>query len=110
MSARSKSETTLAKPHERGATVVTQGEGPTLLSLDSTILGDVRVGIRVRLGEVTMSIAELMALKGGAVVKLDRMMSDFVDLQLNDAVVARGEIVAVDDHFGVRIVEIGERS
>lgn len=82
------------------------GSGPPLVSLDSEIFKDVRVELKVKLGQVTVTIEELLELKGGAVLKLDRLMSEPVDLYLNEAIVARGEIVAVDDNFGVRLVEI----
>jgi flagellar motor switch protein FliN/FliY len=76
------------------------------LSMDAAILRDVRVALRVKLGEVSLTVEELLALKTGSVVTLDRLMSDLVELHLNGALVARGEIVAVDDHFGVRIHDI----
>ena len=80
-----------------------------LLSIDSAVFNDVRVAVRVRLGEIDLSSQELLALKAGSVVKLDSKMSDLIELRLNDTLVARGEIVAVDDHFGVRIVEIASK-
>lgn len=88
----------------------TPSEGPPLLSIDSALFNDVRVALRVRLGDVTLSVKELLALKSGSTLKLDLKMSDLVELRLNDALIARGEIVAVDDNFGVRIVEIAQPS
>jgi flagellar motor switch protein FliN/FliY len=82
-----------------------QGGAP-LVSLDAALFQDVKVKLRVRLGEVEMSVEELLGLRSGGVLKLDRLMSEPVDLYVNQALVARGEIVAVDDHYGVRIVEI----
>jgi flagellar motor switch protein FliN len=58
------------------------------------------------LGTASLSVADLMELKVGSVVELDNRLNDLVDLKLNGAVVARGELVAVEDHFAVRIVEI----
>lgn len=81
-------------------------KGPPLVSMDSAIFREVRVALKARLGDVTVTVEELLALRNGSVLKLDRTMSELVDLYLNDAVVARGEIVAVDDNFGVRILEI----
>ncbi|MFA5599809.1 MAG: flagellar motor switch protein FliN [Phenylobacterium sp.] len=82
------------------------GAGEPLVSLDSAIFRDVRVELKVKLGQATLSIEELLALKSGAVLKLDRLMSEPVELFLNEALVARGEIVAVDDNFGIRLLEI----
>lgn len=80
--------------------------GAPLVPLDSAIFRDVRVELKVKLGQATLSIEELLALKSGAVLKLDQLMSEPVELVLNDALVARGEIVAVDDNFGIRLLEV----
>lgn len=84
----------------------TEPRGASLLSIDSAVFDGVRVALRAKLGDVELTVQELLTLKSGSVVKLDHKMSDLVELRLNDALVARGEIVAVDDHFGIRIVEI----
>jgi flagellar motor switch protein FliN/FliY len=81
--------------------------GP-LISVDSPLLREVRVGLDAKLGLATLSVQELLALKAGSVVKLEARMNDLIELRLNDSVVARGEIVAVDDNFGIRIVEVAE--
>ena len=75
-------------------------------TLDSEIFREVRAQISVRLGDLTLTVEELLALENGSVLTLDRMLNELVDLHLNDTLIARGEIVAVDDHFGVRIVEV----
>ncbi|WP_425999047.1 flagellar motor switch protein FliN [Caulobacter sp. DWR1-3-2b1] len=80
--------------------------GAPLVSLEAALFQDVKVKLRARLGEIEMSVQELLALRSGEVLKLDRRVSEPVDLYVNQALIARGEIVAVDDHFGVRIVEI----
>lgn len=78
------------------------------VSLDSAIFKNVKVALRATLGEVSMSVDELMKLEDGSIVTLDRQMNELVELTLNDVVIGRGEIVAVDDNFGIRIVEIAE--
>jgi flagellar motor switch protein FliN/FliY len=80
--------------------------GPPLLSIDAAIFKEVKVSLRARLGETSLSVEELLALKPGAVVTLDTRLNDLVELRLNENLVARGEIVAVDDRYGIRIVEI----
>src|SRR5690349_4353111 len=77
-----------------------------LASINSELLGGVRVSLDARLGEAPMTVEQLMALKAGAVVTLTTSLADHVDLYLNNVLVARGEIVAVGGKFGVRIVEI----
>lgn len=83
--------------------------GPPLVSLDSALFQDVQVSLEAKLGEVSMTIAELLALKAGSVLQLERGLNDLVEIRLNQSLVARGEVVAVDDNFGVRIVEIAPR-
>ena len=80
------------------------------LSLDSAVLNEVPVTLKAKLGEATLSVADLLGLGEGSVVPLDRSLNDVIELRLNNAVVARGEIVAVGDRFGVRIVEIAGKS
>lgn len=77
------------------------------LNLDQAILREVRVALQVRLGEVELTLEALSALKAGEVLKLDTALGDPVELRLNGAVIARGEIVAVDDRFGVRVSDVG---
>ena len=79
-----------------------------LVGLDALVMRNIRVALRARLGEVEMSVEQLLGLKTGAVLKLDRALGEPVELYLNDALVARGEIVAVDDHFGVRLTEVAK--
>lgn len=88
---------------------VANKDGP-LVGLDSPIFKDVSVELQAKLGSVTMSIGELLALKSGAVLKLDLKLNDTIELRLNQSLVAKGEIVAVDDNFGVRIVEVANVS
>ena len=89
---------------------IIQPKGRPLLFIDSTIFKDVRVSLQAKLGQVTLTVADLLALKAGSVVKLDLQMNELIELRLNESVVARGEIVAVDDNFGVRIVEVAHIS
>jgi flagellar motor switch protein FliN/FliY len=86
-----------------------ENAAPPFISIDSALFKDVRVILEANLGEMTLSIGELLALKAGSVLKLETSMSEAIEIRLNDAVVAWGEIVAVDDNFGVRIVEIAQR-
>lgn len=97
----------MKKPEASDAANGADGD-TSLLSIDSPLLKDVQVRLRAGLGQAEMSLRELLALKTGSVVKLDTKMSEPIELRLNDAVVARGEIVAVDDNFGVRILEIAK--
>lgn len=85
-------------------------KGPPLHSLDSAIFKDVKAPIEATLGQATLTVEDLLALKSGSIVKLDLKVTDLVELRLNQTVVALGEIVAVDDNFAIRIVEVGKAS
>lgn len=77
--------------------------------LDPEVLGDVTVELDALLGKGSLSLAQLAALRDGSVVGLDLPLNGQVDLSLNGRIVARGELVAVGDHFGVRVAEVFAR-
>lgn len=70
------------------------------------LLLDVPLRVSVELGKATMSIREVLALGAGSVVELDKMAGEPVDIVANDKLIARGEVVVVDEHFGVRVTDI----
>ena len=67
---------------------------------------DIPLEISVRLGRAKMPIQELMGLAPGAVIDLDKLSGEPLDILLNGKLVARGEAVVVNDRYGVRLVEI----
>lgn len=73
---------------------------------------DVPVQISAVLGRSTMPVHQLLKLGRGAVVELDRRVGEAIDIYVNNRLVARGEVVVVDDHLGVTMTEIikSERS
>ncbi|HEY1656346.1 MAG TPA: flagellar motor switch protein FliN [Candidatus Tumulicola sp.] len=73
------------------------------------VLMHVRLQLTVRLGTCRLSVAEVLKLGHGSIVELDRAAGDPVDLLANDELVARGEIVAVDANYGVRVTELVAR-
>ena len=97
-----------AKP--KPETSSTRAEGRPLISANSPIFKDVHVVLDATLGNADLSVQEVLALKSGSIVKLDAKLNDLVELWLNDSLIARGEIVAVDGSFGVRIIEIAQIS
>ena len=70
------------------------------------LLLDVSMRVTVELGRTRMQLAQILELQHGSVVELDRLAGDAVDIFVNDCMVARGEVVIVDDKFGVRITEM----
>src|SRR5512132_1729005 len=70
------------------------------------LLMDVSMRVTVELGRTRMQLSQILELQHGSVVELDRLAGDPVDVFVNDCMVARGEVVVVDDKFGVRITEM----
>jgi len=73
---------------------------------DLTLVLDVQVEIAVEIGRTTMSIRETMALAPGSVVSLKKPAGEPVDLLVNGMPIARGEVVTIDEEFGLRITEL----
>lgn len=70
------------------------------------LLMDVVLDVSIELGRTTMSIKDILALGVGSVVELDKMVGDPVDILVNNKLIAKGEVVVVDENFGVRITSI----
>ena len=70
------------------------------------LLLHVPLRLTVELGSAKMSVAEILKLGTGSIVELDRAVSHPVDLLVNDRPIARGEIVAIDESFALRITEL----
>jgi flagellar motor switch protein FliN/FliY len=73
-------------------------------SLD--LLHDVDMEVTAELGRTRMSVRELLSLAPGAVIELDRLAGGPADLLVNGRLIARGEVVVIDENFGIRITEI----
>lgn len=70
------------------------------------LLMHVPLRLTAELGSAKISVAEILQLGTGSIVELDRAANHPVDLLVNGRPIARGEIVAVDERFGLRIVEL----
>jgi flagellar motor switch protein FliN/FliY len=79
-----------------------KGAGPATLDM----LMDVTLQLAVELGRTRMSVRQVLDLQKGSVVELNRMAGDSVDVFVNDHLIARGEVVVVDDKFGIRVTEL----
>ncbi|ATQ41847.1 flagellar motor switch protein FliN [Caulobacter mirabilis] len=67
---------------------------------------DVPVNISAVLGRASLSVAQLLHLGQGSVLELDRKVGEAIDIYVNNRLVARGEVVIVDDRLGVTMTEI----
>jgi flagellar motor switch protein FliN/FliY len=70
------------------------------------VLMHIPLHLTVELGSCTMSVAEILKLGTGSIVELDRAANHPVNLLVNNRPIARGEIVAVEENFGLRITEL----
>jgi len=82
-------------------------DGPTEFEPRSIeLLGNIEVEASAELGHAQLSIREVLELRPGSVVQLNKMLGDPADLMVKDKLIARGEVVVVDDRFGLRITEL----
>lgn len=70
------------------------------------LLSDVELHVRVELGRTRMYVEDILQLSNGAVVELDKLAGDPVDVFVNDRHVARGEVLVLNDNFCIRVNEI----
>ena len=70
------------------------------------LLMDVNLPISIELGRTKMSISDILALGPGSVVELNKLAGEPVDLLVNQKVVAKGEVVVIDENFGVRVTQL----
>jgi flagellar motor switch protein FliN len=73
------------------------------------LISALEMNVSVELGRTEMTISEVLALGPGSVIELDRLSGEPVDILVNDRLIARGEVVVVDENFGVRVVEVVRR-
>jgi len=71
-----------------------------------TMLNDINLRVKLRLGKTRMLIEDVLKLGEGSVVELDKLAGDPVDVLVNDRLVARGEVLVLNDNFCVRISEV----
>ena len=89
----------------------TADDGPfENLSLDSDLLRNIPVTISVEVGRTSLPIKALMQLTQGSVVELDRLAGEALDLLVNNTLVAQGEIVLVNERYGIRLTQIVPKS
>lgn len=71
-----------------------------------SLLNDVKLDVKIELGRANMRIEEVLQLGEGSVVELDKLAGDPVDVLVNERLVARGEVLVLNDNFCVRISEV----
>ena len=81
-------------------------DGQTRTAGELEAVFDVPVSVSAVLGKTAMEVSQLLKLARGAVVELDRKVGEAIDIYVNDRLVARGEVVLVEDRLGITMTEI----
>lgn len=69
-------------------------------------LSDVPIDVTVEIGRTRMTVGEMLELHHGSIVTLNRMAGEPVDLLVNGTPIARGEVVVIDEQFGLRVTDV----
>ena len=84
-----------------------QGASPgAALDVDLSRLSDIPMELSVEIGRTHMTVGETLDLRVGSVVTLERLAGEAADLLVNGSAIARGEVVVIDEQYGLRITEI----
>lgn len=78
-----------------------KGEG-----IEQRSLGNIPVKATVELGQTEMSLKDILELAEGSIIELNRLAGEPLDLKVGGQLVAQGEVVAVDDYYGLRITNV----
>lgn len=70
------------------------------------LLGEVEMDLRIELGRTQMRLEEVLQLRGGSVVALDKLAGDPVDVFVNGRLIARGEVLVMNDNFCIRVTDL----
>lgn len=97
------------KPQARPAGFSELEEDGNVGSLSLDLVLDISMPVTVELGRASMTVQELLQLGPGSVVELDKSAGEPADLFVRDVRFARGEVVVVDNNFGLRITEVVDR-
>ena len=83
-----------------------EAQEPPVNARELEAVYDIPVQVSAVLGKATMQVSQLLKLGRGAVVELDRKVGEAIDIYVNNRLVARGEVVIVEDRLGVTMTEI----
>lgn len=74
--------------------------------IEQRALGNIPVKATVELGQVEMTLKEMLELSDGSIIELDRLAGEPLDLKVGGQLIAQGEVVAIDDSYGLRITNV----
>ena len=106
------SSSNLNLPELAGARALTDEEAAAApdsrerVAADLKPVFDVPIAVQAVIGRASMGVADLLHLGPGSVIELDRRVGEAIDIYVNSRLVARGEVVVIDDRLGVTMTEI----
>ena len=83
-----------------------QGMSPALQSENIDLIMDVPLDVTVELGRTSKSIQEILDFTPGTIIELNKLAGEPIDVLVNGKYVAKGEVVVIEENFGIRITEI----
>lgn len=82
------------------------GKAPVSVSPDLDVILDIPVQISMEVGSTSITIRNLLQLNQGSVIELDRLAGEPLDVLVNGTLIAHGEVVVVNDKFGIRMTDV----
>lgn len=83
-----------------------EGGGPNIEDVNLDVILDIPVTLSLEIGRTNINIRNLLQLNQGSVVELDRLAGEPLDVLVNGTLIAHGEVVVVNEKFGVRLTDI----
>jgi flagellar motor switch protein FliN len=85
---------------------MSESEQETEKNYDFDLILDIPLEVRVELGRADMLVNDLLQLGQGSIFELDKKVGDQIDIYVSDKLLARGEVVVVEEKFGIRLTDI----
>lgn len=85
-------------------------QAPPSLGAGMELFLDIQVAMAVEIGKKMMKLRDVLKLTKGTVIELDKLSGDPLDIVVNGALVARGEVVVINEKYGIRITEIAKNN
>jgi len=92
--------------NESATGVISKGEGGSESAVQLDLIQNVAVSVSVEVGRSSLRIRDLLRLGQGSVVELDRVAGEPLDVCVNNTVIARGEVVLVNERYGIRLTQV----
>lgn len=99
-------KTAKSKEEEEKANAVESEAQVDTSKIDAEVLQNIPVTVSVEVGRTSLKIRDLMRLAQGSVVELDRLAGESLDLMVNNTPVAQGEIVLVNERYGIKLTSV----